>query len=372
MANLLVESLLGGQKVQQGEQAIQQNQQTLQQQTMLQNAQNDAQSIFEFKNLLSQGATDDDMLTNISQKIQQGQEAGIDVSNLMDAGNILQSQGRDAFMQDLEGGVNHLNTLQQAGLIDLPGLRQQKVQSSVAVPGGTRQISNTGKVSFTPRSEEEVLATATAESEKLQRSKQSKLELESGIANIEERKQINTQLNKDRSARVKKFRQGADSAREVLPSMDKILNLLKTAETGSFAEQKMQFKRLFKGDVANEEALQSAVNDLVLQQAQKMSGALSKADLDFLINSTANLGKTVEGNVKIINDMKQLANHVIGVNRKFGQFRKKKGNDPLDFEAPVFQVTSSGQAFKQPLSPEQKQTRKAQLLEELRAKKRGN
>ena len=106
-------------------------------------------------------------------------------------------------------------------------------------------------------------------------------------------------------------------------------------------------------------------NKLVLNAAEKMKGALPERDLTFLVKSTANIGNTVAGNIQILNDIKKLAEHSIGVNKKLKKFIKG-GGKPEDFEPPLLTVTTTGAAVPQQLSPEQKQSRKAQLFEELR------
>ena len=365
MANPLAEALLAGQKVQQGQQTIQLNKQKIQQQDQLQIIKQDVQHIFNLQNMISAGATDEDIFSSIQQSIQGGQGT----EALIDAARILKTEGREGFVADLEAGMNEAQTFQKAGIIDLPGLTPERVQTTISSPGGVTTVTGTGGISFQAFSEEKVLADAKAESEELLRIKQSKIELQQGVSNIKVKESIQKQLNKDRSVRVTRFRDAADAARTSIPRIEKLLRQLETTNTGSFAEIKLKAKRAFGIDVANEEAFLAATNQLVLVAAEKMKGALSAQDLKFLVDSVAGLGTSVAGNIQILKDIKELANHTIGVNKKFTQFRKKKGNDVLDFEAPVFQVTASGQKF---TTPEQKAARKKQLIQDIISRRKAS
>jgi len=326
---------------------------------MIAGVQQDAQSIFELRSMLDGGATDEDILNHISRKIQNGNGS----KALYESGVILADQGRDEFIGDLSKGEQRLKTFQGSGLIDLPAFKQDRVQSSSQTPAGTRIITSSGQTKFIPASEEELIGNARIDAENLARAKQSKLELERGISDTKVREAKLKEVNKERGLYAKGFRERADNARAAIPQLDKIIKLLPNVDTGNLAKAKLIVKRALNVDVSNEETFLSLTSNLVRQAAESIKGALSDKDLQFLEATQPNIGNSVEGNLKILNDLRSLAAHSIGVNKQFKSFSKNSKNDILDFEAPLFFTDTSGKAA---MSPEEKAARKEELKAELR------
>ena len=304
---------------------------------MIFGAQKNAQSIFELKNLIARGATPEELLSSMQQTIDSGQAT----EELIDSANILKTQGIEPFNLDLEKGEAHLQTLQRSGLIDLPGLQPAKVQTTVSVPGGTRQITTTGDISFTPRSQEEILATKSARLSEIQTKSTEAVNLAKELAKVSNLQDKNKLLNKRRSEISSSFKKDSNTSAGQMPGLLSVMKKLKNVSTGSGAARWVKLKRFFKKDVSNEEDFIAATGSLVLDAAKRIQGPLSDGDLAILKSLVPDIGNSVAGNIRILKTIIGIAKHNIGINKLFSKFVKDGGN-PEDFDAPLFAVTEKG------------------------------
>lgn len=338
MTNPLAEALLAGQRFHKGQQEIQQNEQAIQQQQQVQVIQKDVQHILNLKNMISAGATPQDIMGSIQQTIQSG--GGTEA--LIDAGNILQTQGIEAFNADLDEGLTHAQTFQDTGMIDLPGLRSENVQSSVSVPGGTRFNLAGGSTKFIETTPQEKLATKQAILSKAQAESTEKVNLAKELASVETDKKTLQLLNKRREDITASFGKNSRISSGQIGGLKNLQNKLKKVITGSGAARWVALKRIFKIDVSREEDFIAETGNLVLDVAQKISGPLSDGDLAIVKSMVPNIGLSVAGNARILNTLIGIAENNVGINKKFKKFVKGGGN-PEDFEAPPFSVTSTGE-----------------------------
>ena len=107
------------------------------------------------------------------------------------------------------------------------------------------------------------------------------------------------------------------------------------------------------------EQFEALSNELVLEKSQQMSGALSNADMDFLLNTVPRLSNTKEGRAQMLNFAKRLQQREINYAKAAQQFRKDNDyfnlsefqseynqysdmNPLFDEEAPVSNVVEWG------------------------------
>lgn len=189
--------------------------------------------------------------------------------------------------------------------------RVENVQRSIEVPGkGINLIYEDGTIDFKPYSVEAIQAY------------QKSLERDVLQAGAEaEAKAASTRLVKSRADLRDKINIAAFRAEEQKPRLDKLLELSKVAQTGTFGEKKVAFKRLFGVDVADEEVFMAESNRVILDAADALKGALSDRENEYLEAVGPGIGKSMEGNIRIIQNIISMNNNAIARKNAFREFK---------------------------------------------------
>lgn len=151
-------------------------------------------------------------------------------------------------------------------------------------------------------------------------------------------KEYEKQSAKDFAEMNRDMIKGAQSARMKLGTLSRLDQLLSDPSiyTGAGAQKLLSAKKMLKaagvdvGDVSGPEAIQAIGNQFALELRNPaggagMPGALSDKDREFLQASVPGLGQTPEGNRKIVDYMKRVAQRSIDVERLRQDYVKKNG-----------------------------------------------
>lgn len=151
-------------------------------------------------------------------------------------------------------------------------------------------------------------------------------------------KEYEKQSAKEFAEMNRKMIEGAQSARMKLGTLTRMGSLLNdpTLYTGAGADKILSAKRLAKtmgidvGDLSSGEAIRAIGNQFALELRNPaggagMPGALSDKDREFLQQSVPGLEQSREGNAKIIDYMKRVAQRSLDVERLRQDYVKKNG-----------------------------------------------
>jgi hypothetical protein len=151
-------------------------------------------------------------------------------------------------------------------------------------------------------------------------------------------KEYEKQNAKDMAEMNRKLIEGAQSARMKLGTLTRMDQLLSDPKiyTGAGGEQVLTAKKLAKaagfdvGDVSGPEAIRAIGNQFALELRNPaggagMPGAMSDKDREFLQASVPGLTQTPEGNRKIVDYMKRVAQRSLDVERLRQDYVKKNG-----------------------------------------------
>ncbi len=125
--------------------------------------------------------------------------------------------------------------------------------------------------------------------------------------------------------------QSGKKARQNLGVINKLKSINKSAMSGLGANQKVALAK-FAGEfgikvdgVADSELLRALSNELVLNKSQQMSGALSNADMQFLLDSSPTLSQSESGRAKLLEYSEKLERRQMEYAKAAQKFRKDKG-----------------------------------------------
>jgi hypothetical protein len=191
------------------------------------------------------------------------------------------------------------------------------VKTSVDIPGeGTKKIRKYGKVEFEEASIEEKQAFIRSNEAKIKQAETKAERVEAAKLSAKARQDLKNTVNT-----------AAFRAREQSPRLNNLRDLAKEVDSGSFAETKLKIKRFFKADVASEEEFIAETNRIILDAATYLKGALSQRENMYLENVSPYIGKSMKGNLRIIENIITMNDNAIG---RQDALKKFKG-DPVDF-----------------------------------------
>lgn len=125
--------------------------------------------------------------------------------------------------------------------------------------------------------------------------------------------------------------ENAQAASRSINKFKRIRQAIEDVGTGKISQAKRIFGSFIPGvDASNEQALNSAINDLVFEELSRFKGALSEGERAFAAETTANLGFTTEANKIILDRLIRRAEDAIKESKDFSRFTKRGGN-PEDF-----------------------------------------
>jgi hypothetical protein len=139
-----------------------------------------------------------------------------------------------------------------------------------------------------------------------------------------------------------------DSAQK-LPSVQKAFDLLDSnaVKTGTFENYKVAAKRFFGQDVANEEQFMSLVGNLAMEAIDLTKGAISDREMTYFTQVLApNIGKSVEGNKKILQFKIDAAKRDIEIGKKVTELFEKNAT-PSEVQAEVSKIMESNPLVKE-------------------------
>jgi len=241
----------------------------------------------------------------------------------------------------------------KAGGEELPGLvRRRRIEAALYSMPEEQPSVQGGQIGFTPDEPKEETTTMTAEEAKnagydvtgpgtyLVKTKNGKL---TGITNIGPSSTVVTpeqQVSLNRAVELDKkqseLRDSGNEAAMSIPQLKEIYNLLQSGvETGFGAEVYLKAKRILGQDVSNEEAFQSLVGNEAMKIIALTKGAISDREMDYFKNELApGLGKSVEGNQKIIEFQISRAQRDKKIARRISEMQRK-GASPNDIQTEV-------------------------------------
>lgn len=151
---------------------------------------------------------------------------------------------------------------------------------------------------------------------------------------------------------------GAGDARRKIATLDRIGQLLSDPKiyTGAGGDQVLQVKRLAKligvdvGDVSGAEAARALSNQFALELRNPaggagMPGAMSDKDREFLQASVPSLQQSPQGNAKIVDYMKRVANRAIQVEKLRQDYVRKNGRLNEGFYQALSQFSEANPLF---------------------------
>lgn len=130
----------------------------------------------------------------------------------------------------------------------------------------------------------------------------------------------------------KRFRERGNVAKDTVRTGNKLKKALSDLNTGRVAQARQSLSSVIPGirDAKAEEFV-ALTNNFILEQAQKLTGVLSDTDIALLRSTGPQLGNTVEGNLRIIQNITEAADHARKEETRFRKFVKQGGN-PEDFQ----------------------------------------
>ena len=133
-----------------------------------------------------------------------------------------------------------------------------------------------------------------------------------------------------------------DSAQK-LPSVQKAFELLDSnaVKTGTFENYKVAARRFFGQDVANEEQFMSLVGNLAMEAIDLTKGAISDREMTYFTQVLApNIGKSVEGNKKILQFKIDAAKRDIEIGKKVSELFERNAT-PAEVQSEVSKIMES-------------------------------
>ncbi len=195
--------------------------------------------------------------------------------------------------------------------------QRDPVRKSTDIEGeGAILTRKSGKVEFKPISIEAKQAYIKSQEADIKQA-----------ATKEERVEAAKLMAKNRSELRRTVNEAAFKARENIPVLDDLEQLAKLSTTGTFGEKRLALKRSFGVDVSDEEAFMAQSNRIVLAAADALKGALSDRENNYLEAIGPAIGKSREGNLKIIKSLKVIAENSIDRQKALRSFK----GDPVDF-----------------------------------------
>jgi hypothetical protein len=239
-------------------------------------------------------------------------------------------------MQDIDGMIatGDMSTLQQ----HINAIEQFGATSNIPKIKATHYDEDAGWTGITDTGEVFVKPVATGQPTRMQRRLQ---EMQAQIATeqaksgilVDQTKQV--EQIKQREARVSEIteelsKRNRDWAR-TNTKLTEALSLAKDATQGIAGEAKTKLSSLLPGiDVTNEAALDSALQQLALEQLSSFVGQTTNYEFGVVQNITGKLGNSREANIARLNSLKRAAwfNQ-----REYDQFKNhvKQGGEPDDF-----------------------------------------
>jgi len=217
-----------------------------------------------------------------------------------------------------------------------PG-ESKNVQRSVEIPGqGFTLVHEDGTLGWQPYDATTAAAYAASQEEAVKQARTVAEETTAAEGVVRARQAMEDSVNT-----------GAFKARESLPRITRMAQLADIAQTGFGAETITKAKLLFGWDVADEEEFMALANAEILSAANNLSGALSERENEYLEAVGPGIGKSQEGNARIIRNLAVLANNAI---ERQGAWRAHRESDlPTsefafignDFEGTILPVDKS-------------------------------
>lgn len=191
------------------------------------------------------------------------------------------------------------------------------VQRSVEVPGeGTKLVRKSGKIEFKPASLEGRQAYIRSQEQAIEQATDKAGKVEAVKLQAKAKQSLKNEINT-----------AAFAAREQLPRINNLEKLSAIAETGTLARKQMEMKRAFGVDVSTEEEFMAESNRVILDAASALKGALSDRENEYLEAVGPGIGKSQEGNLKIIRNLKIITENAIARQNALKNF----DGDPVDF-----------------------------------------
>jgi len=160
---------------------------------------------------------------------------------------------------------------------------------------------------------------------------------------------IESPESKLQTQRLLKLDESLGSLREVgttasldIQPLKEIINLLDTnVKTGFGRETLMQARKILGQDVSNEEQFQAMVGAEAMKNIALTKGAISDREMDYFKTVLSpNMGKTTEGNKKIIEFRIKYANRANKIAKTVSNLQKNK-KDPYEIQEAVDEIISS-------------------------------
>jgi len=180
-------------------------------------------------------------------------------------------------------------------------------------------------------------------------------------------KEYEKQSAKDFAEMNRKLIEGSQSARMKIATLTRLDQLLADPNiyTGTGAQQILAAKKLARavgadvGDVSGPEAIQAIGNQFALELRNPaggagMPGALSDKDREFLQASVPGLGQTPEGNRKIVDYMKRVAQRSIDVERLRQDYVKRNRRLDEGFYRELERYSEANPLFPEANQPQQR------------------
>jgi len=163
---------------------------------------------------------------------------------------------------------------------------------------------------------------------------------------------------------------GTTASLDVEP-LKEITNLLNTnVKTGFGRETLMQAKKIFGQDVSSEEDFQARVGAEAMKNIALTKGAISDREMDYFKTVLSpNMGKTTEGNKKIIDFRIKYANRANKIAKTISSLQKEQ-KDPYEIQEAVDQIISSESLLTEEKTPERSLSANERLR--LKIKPQGN
>ena len=210
------------------------------------------------------------------------------------------------------------DTLQDLDVIGrgLRSMQGNKVQQAEYVEGlGFIQQLRDGTVSFEELPEE------------IKRKIQNATKLTADLKAEEAAKIATRRLGAESDVKFKDLlTDNATTARRELPKYERLLQGVRRVGTGKFQDAKAAFGELIPGvDPSDEQALNAALNEQILESLAQFKGALSDSEREFARTTRANLGNTTRANLLILERLRQGAINRIDELEQYNKHLKEGG-----------------------------------------------
>ena len=196
----------------------------------------------------------------------------------------------------------------------------KNVQRSVPVPGeGFNLMYEDGTSEFRPYSVEQAQAWDDSQAAALTQAERMAGASATGAAEATARQALVNTVNG-----------GALAARESMPRIRRLEELADIANTGFAGDWRVRANRALGRDVAEEEEFMALSNQEILAAADSLKGALSDRENEYLEAVGPGIGKSREGNARIINNIAVIAQNAIDRQAYLKQWNED-GKDPSEF-----------------------------------------